>query len=292
MKFLLSNNPDKLAEALKGSTSATVEAEYGERCVPGTVVTLAHHGSRSQNPAPCLASNGIGEGVNVVGLSHVDLDSLGGCLAILGQKPESESFWQLAAAVDVKGAHKLASLGASAEDLRKLYAFWSFSESNRIYPPRDGSVLDVTDKVLAFAEVISKILAGDPVLLSAGETFRQAGEKLASDSFRGQYGLVVCRESESFVNHLYTGRDVFTGRDDFSSAAVVARNSKTGSITVSLADPVPGISCRSFVQKLWGPEAGGHDGIAGSPRNVALTIEECHRTASLFAVELARVLGE
>ena len=39
-----------------------------------------------------------------------------------------------------------------------------------------------------------------------------------------------------------------------------------GSVTVSLADPIEGVVCRDIVQSLWGMEAGGHAGIAGSPR--------------------------
>ena len=34
------------------------------------------------------------------------------------------------------------------------------------------------------------------------------------------------------------------------------------------------ISARAFVQSLWGPDAGGHDGIAGSPRGWKLSEEE------------------
>ena len=35
------------------TADATVEAEYGNNVVEGTKVTLAHHGPRSNNPAPC-----------------------------------------------------------------------------------------------------------------------------------------------------------------------------------------------------------------------------------------------
>jgi hypothetical protein len=48
--------------------------------------------------------------------------------------------------------------------------------------------------------------------------------------------------------------------------AVVAHNKHVGTITVSLESPIPGVSCRDVVQKLWGELAGGHAGIAGSPR--------------------------
>ena len=43
--ILLSNDPTKLAEALAAHRrTATVEAEYGDVTVQGSVATLAHHG--------------------------------------------------------------------------------------------------------------------------------------------------------------------------------------------------------------------------------------------------------
>ena len=90
-----------------------------------------------------------------------------------------------------------------------------------------------------------------------------AEASLNTDSFvcvAGLSRLVAIREWDSFTNHLYRIPD---GR---MADAVVARNTTMGSITVSLADPIEGVSCRAIVQGLWGPEAGGHTGIAGSPR--------------------------
>jgi hypothetical protein len=55
---------------------------------------------------------------------------------------------------------------------------------------------------------------------------------------------------------------------------VICHNLALGSITVSLADPIPGFSCRDVVQDLWWPEAGGHDGIAGSPRGREMTRDD------------------
>ena len=75
--------------------------------------------------------------------------------------------------------------------------------------------------------------------------------------------LVRCAPTErDFVNHLY---EAFTDKGMVVGRGIVSYN-PAGSITVSLADPVPGVSCRVLVQRLWGALAGGHDGIAGSPR--------------------------
>ena len=75
---------------------ATVEAEYGTECVPGRVVTLAHHGPRSSNPAPCNTETEILPEGSTIMLSHLDLDAVGGALALMGVKPEDPEFWKAA----------------------------------------------------------------------------------------------------------------------------------------------------------------------------------------------------
>lgn len=266
IRFILSSNPQNLEVALNGSATATVEAEYGAVTVKGSVLTMAHHGVNAGNPAPCSYGNECGEGVEVVGLSHIDLDSLGGCAAILGAKPEAETFWKLAEFVDLNGAHKLQmgtdQIGATKQDVAMLYAFWAWSRGFRVSPNRDGSVSDVTDKVMEGCEILKKILSGDEQMIAAGVEFQKGEQKLNESSFvEGSCGVVI-RVSPNFVNHLYA--------DPHGKVheVVVAFNTMNGSVTISFADaPTGDVNARTIVQKLWGDLAGGHAGIAGSPRD-------------------------
>ena len=61
-----------------------------------------------------------------------------------------------------------------------------------------------------------------------------------------------------------------------AALACVAYDEEKGSVTLSFADvsALRGMSAKVMVQEVWGPDAGGHDGIAGSPRGVAVTKEE------------------
>jgi len=276
MKIIISSSPESLATAIAGKSSATVEAEYGAVCVEGSVLTLAHHGPRSGNPAPCLATNeSVREGIDVIGVSHVDLDALGGVMAIMGVKPSAESFWDLAAFVDTHGAHKLGESNASESNLRALHAFWAWSEQNRCYPPRDGSAQDVTEYVRGACAAITSILEGDETMLAAGDAFRAATRTLNLESFKESSGRVVLRVSDSFVNHLYD----YNGE---AFDAVVAYNSKFKSVTVSFANPKETDDACKLVQSLWGVLAGGHKGIAGSPRGQEMTLEDAY--AALDAI--------
>ena len=143
------------ADTLEAEEPAvTVEAEYGDRCVEGTELTLAHHGPRAGNPAPCVAEVPARLGTQftnagaTIGVSHVDLDTVGGILRLAeGDRPltGSEEFWRVAAFVDVNGVHRLAEANASDEIVRQLHAWWAWSETNRV---RVGpECVDVTEHV-------------------------------------------------------------------------------------------------------------------------------------------------
>lgn len=296
MRYLLASTARALSLALAGETrSATVEAEFGDDVVEGALATLAHHGPRKANPVPCSRENGD-VGADVIGLSHVDLDALGGVLALQGRKPEGAAFWALAAFVDVNGVHKLALSGASEATQRQLAAWASWNEANRLYAPRSpmsegkpvpataetvGAYLAPEAKVTGWIDAaearIRAILAGDLSVLAEGDAFLAGQEALSKASFRSCDGAVIVRASEAFVSHLYVCPDGQIAK------AIVAFNPESEAVTVSLADPIPGVSCRAIVQGLWGPDAGGHDGIAGSPRGRKMTLADAEVAAKAVA---------
>jgi len=275
--------------------------------VSGSILTLAHHGARAGRPCPCSLPNFPELGIEAVGISHVDLDTIGGILAIMGQKPDRynwvQNFWACAARVDVEGVHKMTDdwLGDVAPEMVKesLNAWWAFSESQagRVYPPRDGSaaVVDLSEhfKVLRTLLVPEEIEDEDTgetriswaaparqILVEAGRKWAADKEALEKASYVGTAGAdVLLRQAEQFVNHLYN----HNGRPH---KAVVGFNPKVGSITVSVSDPIEGFSCSDFVKSLWGPDAGGHAGIAGSPRGRRMSFEEADAAAVALAVQL------
>jgi len=277
---VISSSWEALEKDLATSNSTvTVEAEFGDKLVMGSVATLAHHGKYSMNTCPCLENNWKVPPQKVGG-SHFDLDFLGGTLAVMGLKPRVPSFWELAAYIDLNGAHMIGSSGASEADKEALYAFWAWSQKNRIYLPRDGSVLDITDKVLEAQGILLKILEGDQNLLDEGRKLKEKEKELNEQSFLEKKGDVCIRQHNNFVNHLYS-----TPSGEVCKACV-SYNTERGEITVSLANPIEGMNCAEFMKEMFGPLAGGHAGIAGSPRGEKQSIEKLYLLAKELDIYL------
>jgi hypothetical protein len=297
INIFIANNAEALSSVCP---DATVEAEYGENVVIGKILTLAHHGPRAGRPCPCSIPNLPDMGIRTIGISHVDLDTVGGILAIMGEKPDEyewvKKFWGVAAEIDIKGVHKLPriDLGGAAGNyiLDSLNAYWAFSQTpeGRIYPPKDGSVVDVS--LERHFDVVKTLLVPErepcrdeiddqetwwsekrSALVAAGRKWAEEKKSLEKKSFVEEFdGGVLFRVADQFVNHLYNHQDtVFK--------AIVGFNVKTKSITISLADPIPGFSCAEFAQSLWGPGAGGRANIAGSPRGEEKTLEDARKAA-------------
>lgn len=162
MRIFIANNP----EALKASNPThTVEAEFGDVVVNGSVLTLAHHGSRANNPCPCTVKIPVNqqcEHDSVIGISHFDLDALGGIMACQGignvvsneiSQSIDAAFWYAAAYTDLHGPHRLqeaidgienAMFHSEEEPVRFLLvsikeclnAFWAWSEKKQTFPAK------------------------------------------------------------------------------------------------------------------------------------------------------------
>ena len=255
--------------------SITVEAEYGSVVAEGSVYTAAHHQRSGPfagrhvvaggRPSPCNddAIPVLESGTILV--SHFDLDTLGGVLRAMGVCPVAKSFWDLAEFIDVSGPHKLGLSGASDADVARIRAFWAWGQANRALWPRDAA-MDITEYVSNAAQALARILSDDANLLAAGDAMVAREAALNAATFVGINNGVIVRKADAFVNHLYCAPG-----ESVPAKAVVTHNSKTGAITVSFADAVPGVTARAIVQGLWGMEAGGHDGIAASPRERVMT---------------------
>lgn len=280
MIIVISSNPNSLAEYLEtiDGETGTIEAEYGDIMVRGSAFSLGHHGPRSANQPPCLVTPWSLPVVECIGLSHVDLDALMGVGIAMGRS-YPVGFAQLVGFVDCSGAHRAPEHPEWARWAPELQAFWAWNDGHRVYPPSDGGVAEIAESVELALTALDICLVGDPELLEAGRVWAAEIAELNRASFvrASGPGGVLLRVADRWVNHLYRG----PGPEGETYEALVGLNTARNSITVSFAYPenftapeFKNCPAQAVVQALWGPEAGGGPGAAGSPRNRVMTIED------------------
>lgn len=280
------------------AVALTVEAEYGSLVAMGGRYTAAHHQPNGSpyagdhvvaggRPAPCNDPNipQLGQD-GVVVLSHIDLDSVGGALRAFEEFQDlfsdaHASFWRSAGVVDVKGPHVLRHVGLAERDCARLQAWWAWSRKEIPRAPTD-TVTEITEAILRAGEVLRLLLRGDREILNRGAEFEAAQTALNRETFVRENDGVIARmvQDDAFVNHLYSTPAGKLG------CAVVTYNHR-GVVTISRTESFPELDCRGVVQSLWGTEAGGHAGIAGSPRGRRMTWEDAER-ACAEVIRIAR----
>lgn len=253
------------------NAEATVEAEYGDECLEGTMATLAHHGPRSNNPAPCNTPDvpKLPPFATVV-VSHIDLDTLGGIYALQGRKPEDDRFWEAAEKIDVEGAHHIHELDQDVQD--KLNAYYAYNDGQ----PRQRytEAIDVTKQIDDTYKIVNAIIdINDPEhdkLIAAGKEWAQTREKEVEDQL-----VYENKDVRVFdTNGIFCAASYFSPNQNTICPATVTYNEKFKSITLAFEDGGKQLNAREIVQELWGSEAGGREGIAGSPRNVEMTKDD------------------
>jgi hypothetical protein len=302
----------------------TIEAEYGDKVVEGTKYTAAHHGPRANRPAPCVDRDlpAVSEGGTIL-ISHIDLDTLGGISraiqagatheevwydSVMGHEfqpsiiPDScyfkvrdDNFWGLVAYVDVNGPHKLqAAVRDDNPHARALFAYWAWAEANRGDRKDPSKVHDVTAEVLKHLSVIARILrerdrGGEGPYHAAGREWRNRQVSLNRESFvewetDWRTDRLIIRKSDQFVNHLYEYPDDPTR----VATAVIAFNTKTGTVTLSFAEKDDPRNAAAIMKVVFGPAAGGHKGIAGSPRGLVLEAPAAETAIAKILAKICR----
>jgi hypothetical protein len=266
VKIYLISNPNNLEQTF----DATVEAEYGSVCVEGSKVTLAHHGERSSNPAPCNTEvEELNDGDTIL-VSHIDLDALGGIMKLIGEDVDDRAFWEAAEYIDVNGPQHLSKFSKDIQD--RILAFDFYNEQNFI--GRSNDLIDITDKVKEYVQMAKKIIdekhpEHETTLNKLLNDIKEREEYKESCEYSrdGNVRSFIC---EYFCNDKY--EDNKTG-EIFDATVVLNPTNK--SITIAFRDGGQnGKNACEIAQSLWGDKAGGREGIAGSPRDWGNMSEE------------------
>lgn len=252
LRSYIDDNPDQKI--------GCVETEYGsEQVISPSGPTLNHHEVAVRDndgqdlPVPCTVDN-FAIDLDVIAISHMDLDTVGGIMALNGTKPHDPLFWAAAAFVDMNGPHRIEGSAHEDEHLQ-LAAYWAAAP--RVDSPADG--VDLTSLVEETADLVSRICDHDPSTIEGGVVYLQqqadAAVELERSSLVAMVGKVTLRSADVFVNTIYDRSDI-----------VVGYNTVSGAITLSFKEVRDGISAADLLQDYFGPGAGGHAGIGGTDR--------------------------
>jgi hypothetical protein len=202
------------------------------------------------------------------------LDALGGVLAVTGDKPDDPEFWKGAGYVDVHGIHNIHDL---REDVQQELTAFSAQKAKE---PRERitDVKDVKEDIgrhLGYVRAIT-----DPEheknreYIEYGKEWQKENERQVEDRcvFENNYvrGFVT--------DGVYCAASYYSPEAEKVIPCTVTYNTNYNTITVAFADGGREnggkLSAKEIVQELWGKEAGGRDGVAGSPRGQEMTRED------------------
>lgn len=244
---------------------ATVEAVYGDYSVEGNKIKLDHHNSRATNIAPCCYKGEPLKDGKIL-ISKINLNIVGGCAALMGIKPPHDLFWNAAAFLDVNGRHHLHELPKKLQDMINAYDAWA----PKI--PYYKELTDVTMIIYKHIQYIERIIAGEKKVIEKGRLWYERKHLEEDANLYYEYTKVRAFLSEGFP----CASAYYSKEKKKVFPATITLNKRYNSITIAFADGGKKVSAIDVVQKLWGPEAGGKDGIAGSPRNWEKDMEELY----------------
>ena len=251
---------------------ASVEMEYGTKVKEGLKVTLAHHVEKYKKELPpCVREVEVLTKGSTIGISHLDLDTVGGVLALMGKKPMDSAFWEVAGFIDENGPHHLHKYSQKIQD--QLNAYWAWSSTNM--PGYDKKIQDVTSLVLKHSEALHRIIEREPIIIKRGREWR---EKL---TMRVERALSY----EDDLMRVFISNGVKCTSCYYSEVMkksvplILEYNTHKKKITVSSNDKR--FDAEQLLKSVFGDESGGKKNgsgsIAGTPRNKVMNHKDFNR---------------
>lgn len=259
---------------------ATIEAEYGNVVIEGVKATYAHHVAGWET-APSLQPNNsaitagdLMDNDNYILVSHIDLDVICGVLSILNAYDVKDSVKEAINYVDTHGQHKIGFIKDS-EGRAFVEAYIGIVSKHRA----PFGVEDVTD----YCKMVGNLLMGNKEkhtdFVKLGKEVLENKEVEANKAMLLENNGVVLYDAPENVFGLSSA--YICREEEFEYTVVYSNKFKT--ITIAAADGKDqGINLVEFMQGYFGPEAGGHYGIAGSPRGVEYTLADAMNVFEAF----------
>lgn len=288
-KFFLANSLNlavaKAKDGLKdGYKVVGIEAEYGDKdisdVVPG-IVSLSHHGNKSDNLPPCERWDLRGQFKEdtLFIFSHLDADSVLGwmiCEGTLEDTSENRTITNIIGYIDVNGPHKSHEHPEYHNFRDKIVSIILAIAEFR----RDISNENFGEIMSKIRDEILKILSGDQKVISTYISKAQQDDEEAFNAL--DRNLSIRDKLHVFIAHKGFGYKYVIEHPDWMSSAIctIQYNTKFNSVTLACADER--VAKEIFgeegvikpLKEFFGEESGGRVAIGGSPRNKKIEYDD------------------
>lgn len=287
-------NAKEKINTIKDQEIVTIECEWGDKELKGHL-SLSHHGTRQNNLAPSVFfKSGNYKQVNNPAfiLSHIDADSVFGAMWVLGildkNNPLHIQISEMVAQADVYGPHTVKE-DLSNDVFRKWITIgWIVNRNNTF------ECGDITEKFKEILFMIGDVLESDikkhPFYIEAYEWFTKIRKNAAQYiDYKTKYLTGFISPKFMLSNYNLTG---------IVKPFLIQFHTQTKRITVSainekVAKHVFGEGgLVTFMQEIFGEDAGGKVSIAGSPKDRKLTIKDYNRVKKIFRDKINEKLNE
>ncbi|MGN0240969.1 MAG: hypothetical protein ACI4CS_04705 [Candidatus Weimeria sp.] len=199
---------------------------------------------------------------------------IGGVLALEGKQPADKEFWKAAEFIDKNGPQHLEEVPEEQKDKLNAYNYMNKKMEKEEGRVDLSKIEDITELVHERGKALSLILGKDSPEKTA---VIEEGRKWAKDI---STAIESCLVSENEHMRVFSTNGPSCSAAYYSPnqkkviPAIVSFNQRFNSISISFPDDSLGLSAEKIAQEMWGPGAGGHPLIAGSPRGRVMTAEE------------------
>lgn len=265
---------------------ATVGAEYGDDVIEGKLITLAHRAEKYKNNnaacntdyVPLLQDN------STIIVSQLNLDTVAGIGALIGRKEQDSNFWKDVEFLVLNGEHNLFQLDKTSRD--KYIAYKAYQQKNKM--PRITEITDVTEQALEYLDILGKIMNGDKQLIEEGKEWDKRAKEEIEECLVFENDNIRVFDSPEGV---FCSASYYSEERQKVIPCTSTLNGRFKAITLAMADGGKELSAKEIVQKLWGSEAGGLAGIAGSPKLKEMTKEDLKEISDFVNSEYDKIRG-
>ena len=277
-KVILCPNTKSIEETMQErKPEATVKVKSMGKTMQGTEITLGSTERGTVPPACRAVVKSLEKGTILI--SSLDLDTIGGVLAITGDKPKDTEFWKAIAYLDINGTHNLYKLSQDVQDKVNVLLAWQAFQPHMKY----DKPTNVTSIIAQGANILKATLderhpKHDAVIQKGKEW-----AKINTQAIESQLVDETPTLRTFITNGIPCANAFYSPTQNQVVSATLTLDKETNRITIATLDGNSTFSARDIAKQLWGSRVDGDEILAMSPCNEEMTEEDLEKTKTIFS---------